>query len=169
MTAHILLVGMMGAGKSTVGEQLATRLGCAYRDSDADVETATGMTVPEIFVNQGEEAFRRAESTALLQACAERAPSVISVAGGAVLSLPNRALIHASGLVVWLRARPETLAARVGIGEGRPLLDQDPAGVLARLNAERSDLYAELADLTIDVDDLVPADVVERIVARLPV
>jgi shikimate kinase len=168
MTPHILLVGMMGAGKSTVGEQLAERLGCVYRDSDADVEAATGMTVPEIFASQGEEAFRAVESTALLQACASPEPSVISVAGGAVLSMPNRALLMASGLVVWLRARPGTLATRVGTGEGRPLLDEDPAGVLARLNAERAELYAEVADQIIDVDDLTPSDVVSRIVETLP-
>ena len=114
MTPRILLVGMMGAGKTTTGNLLAERLGWGYRDSDADVEAATGLTVPELFARDGEAAFRRAEATVLAEACADPSPSVVSVAGGAVLSEENRRLIASSGVVVWLRARPETLAARVG-------------------------------------------------------
>ena len=164
MTPRILLVGMMGAGKTTTGRLLAAGLGWVYRDSDADVEATTGLTVPELFARDGEAAFRRAEAGVLGQACADPKPSVVSVAGGAVLSAENRRLIEASGIVVWLRARPETLAARVGTGVGRPLLDEGPAEALVRLNAVRAPLYAEVADLVIDVDDLAPDAVVERIV-----
>ncbi len=167
MTRHILLVGMMGAGKTTVGELVASTLGWPYRDSDADVAVATGMTVPEIFEQQGEPAFRQRETEVLAHACADPQPTVISVAGGAVLSAANRELLRRSGTVCWLRARPETLAARVGDGAGRPLLDDDPARVLATLSAERAPLYEEVADLIIDVDDLTPEAVATAIIEKV--
>ncbi len=156
MTTRILLVGMMGAGKTTTGQLLARRLGWRYRDSDADVEAATGLTVPDLFSRDGEPAFREAEAVVLAGACADAAPSVVSVAGGAVLSPDNRRLIKESGTVVWLRAKPETLARRVGDGAGRPLLGDDPAEAMVRLNDVRAPLYAEVADLVIDVDDKSP-------------
>jgi shikimate kinase len=160
---RILLVGMMGSGKSTVGRLLAHRLGWAYRDSDADVEAATGRTVPEIFERDGEPAFRRAEAEALARACQLDTPVVVSAAGGSVLAPDNRRLLAQSGLVVWLRARPETNARRVGDGAGRPLLGDDPAGAMTRLFAERAPFYGEVADLVIDVDRLSPKEVVARI------
>jgi shikimate kinase len=159
MTERILLVGMMGAGKTTTGQLVARRLGWEYRDSDADVEAATGLTVPDLFSRDGESAFRKAEAGVLAGACADAAPSVVSVAGGAVLSPDNRRLIKESGTVVWLRAKPETLARRVGDGAGRPLLGDDPAEAMVRLNEVRAPLYAEVADLVIDVDDLSPQGV----------
>jgi shikimate kinase len=168
MTPRILLVGMMGAGKTTTGQLVAHRLGWGYRDSDADVESVTGLTVPELFARNGEAAFRAAEADVLAAACTDAAPSVVSVAGGAVLSPDNRRLIAASGTVVWLRARPETLAARVGDGAGRPLLGDDPAEAMVRLNAVRAPLYAEVADLVIDVDDLPAEEVAGRILAEAP-
>jgi shikimate kinase len=167
MTRRVLLVGMMGAGKTTTGRLVAEQLGWGYRDSDADVEAVTGLTVPELFRRDGEDAFRQAEADVLAAACADPAPSVISVAGGAVLRPDNRRLIAASGTVVWLRARPETLAARVGDGAGRPLLDEGPADAMVQLNAVRAPLYAELADLVIDVDELPPAEVARRILAAV--
>ncbi|HEY5384415.1 MAG TPA: shikimate kinase [Acidimicrobiales bacterium] len=165
MTPRILLVGMMGAGKTTTGHLLAERLGWAYRDSDADVEAATGLTVPELFARDGEAAFRRAEATVLAEACADPSPSIVSVAGGAVLSEDNRRLIASSGIVVWLRARPETLAARVGDGVGRPLLGDDPAEAVVRLDAVRAPLYAELADVVLNVDELTAVTVADRIIS----
>ncbi|HEY1444056.1 MAG TPA: shikimate kinase [Acidimicrobiales bacterium] len=168
MTAHILLVGMMGAGKSTTGQLVADRLGWGYRDSDADVAAMTGLSVPELFARDGEAAFRKAEAEVLSSACADERPLVISVAGGAVLDPANRALIAKSGTVIWLRARPETLGRRVGDGAGRPLLGDDPTAAMVRLLTERAPLYAELARLVIDVDDLTPSEVAERILAAAP-
>jgi shikimate kinase len=159
---HLLLVGMMGAGKTTVGRLVADHLGRPYRDSDTMVEEATGHSVPELFATEGEAAFRAAESAALRAAVAPP-PAVISVAGGAVLDPANRALLAASGTVVWLRAAPETLAARVGDGDGRPLLAPDPARALVALDAARRPLYAEVADAVVDVDDLAPTQVADAV------
>jgi shikimate kinase len=165
MTSHILLVGMMGAGKTTTGQFVARRLGWNYKDSDADVEAATGLTVPELFARDGETAFRTAEADVLTIACLDESPAVISVAGGAVLNADTRRLIEASGTVVWLRARPETLAARVGDGVGRPLLGDDPAEAVVRLFEERAPYYAEVADVIIDVEGLTLEVVSDRVMA----
>lgn len=164
-TTRILLVGMMGAGKTTTGHLVARRLGWEYCDSDADVAALTGLTVPALFARDGEAAFRTAEARVLAAACRKETPTVLSVAGGAVLSPENRALIRASGTVVWLRARPDRLAERVGAGIGRPLLGDDPAEAMVRLVKERAPYYAELADEVIDVDDLSPDDVAERVIS----
>lgn len=160
---RLLLVGMMGAGKTTVGRLLADRLGCAYVDSDAQVEQATGRTVPELFETVGEPAFRAAESAALHEALEGDSPVVVSVAGGAVLDPANRDLLHRSGTVVWLRADPATLAARVGDGAGRPLLADEAAATLARLDRERRPHYAGLADVVVDVDGVPPDVVADRV------
>jgi shikimate kinase len=167
MTERILLVGMMGAGKTTAGRLAAEKLGWGYLDSDAEVEKKTGLTVPALFARDGEPAFREAETDALRQACASTEPVVVSVAGGAVLRPENRALLRRCGRVIWLRARPETLVARLGDGVGRPLLDGDPAGALIALDSVRRPLYAEAADATIDVDELSPDEVVARIIGQV--
>jgi shikimate kinase len=159
MTRRILLVGMMGAGKSTVGRLVADKLDWRYVDSDTEVERSTGLTVPELFARDGEEAFRAAESDALERACADTEPTVVSVAGGAVLREANRSLLAASGTVIWLRAPVSLLARRVGDGAGRPLLDDDPLAALTALSAVRDPLYAEVADLAIDTEGLEPDEV----------
>ena len=160
---RILLVGMMGAGKTTVGRALAQRYGWPYLDSDEEVRRRTGMTVPQLFAERGEAAFRAEESIVLAEACASPHPVVVSVAGGAVLDPANRALLKASGLVVWLRAALSTLASRVGDGRTRPLLGDDPAAALARLYPQRAPLYEEVASLVVDVDDVPTERVVDRV------
>ncbi len=157
----------MGAGKTTVGRALADRLGWAFIDSDRQVEARTGRTVADIWRTEGEPGFRHLEREALedaLAATAER-PAVVAAAGGTVLDPRNRDLLRRHPPVVWLRARPETSAARVGTGETRPLLAGDPLGALQRLGAERRPFYEEVADTVVDVDDLTPDQIVERVMA----
>jgi shikimate kinase len=160
---RVLLVGMMGAGKTTVGRSLAQRFGWPYLDSDEEVRRRTGKTVPQIFADEGEAAFRAQESAVLAEACASTHPVVVSVAGGAVLDPRNRELLGASGLVVWLRASLATLTQRVGDGRTRPLLGEDPGAALRRLYPERAALYEKIAALVIDVDDVPTERVVERV------
>jgi len=171
---------MMGAGKSSVAKDVAAQLGWAVADTDDVVEHGAGMTVARIFADQGEEAFREAESGAIGHLALAAGPLVVSVGGGAVLRPENRVAMAQRGTVVWLRARPGTLAARVGRGEKRPLLARAGSGagsgrgggrglvqVLARLSAERQPLYEEVADVVVDVDGLTVAQVARLVVAQL--
>jgi shikimate kinase len=163
----VLLIGMMGAGKSTTGHLLAARLGWPFLDSDDEVTRQTGRTVPEIWESDGEAAFRAEESRVLAAATTSEGPVVIGVAGGAVLDPASQSRIRQAGLVVWLRADPAVLAARVGDGVGRPLLEGQPAAALRSLTEARAPIYADLADLSFDVDLMAPPQVVDRIVAAM--
>lgn len=162
---------MMGAGKTTIGALVAGRLGLPYIDNDQQVEHVTGRTVAELWRDEGEEAFRRHESAALRAAIQSPSPSVIAVAGGAVLDPDNRKHLESAGTVVWLRAEVPTLARhlRDADDDHRPLLS-GPAGledVLTRLNEERRPLYTELADVVVDVGDLTLEEVTERVLSVL--
>jgi shikimate kinase len=158
---------MMGVGKTTAGRLVAQRLGWRYLDSDAQVVAETGRTIPEIFADDGEAAFRAEETRVLTEAVSGTDHVVVSVAGGAVLSAANRELLRQSGTVVWLRADPATLAARVGSGEGRPLLGDDPATSLAALYERRRPLYESVAHAVIDVEPLTPDQVADRVLEVL--
>ena len=157
---------MMGTGKTTVGRLVAARLGRPFVDSDDQVEARTGRTVREIFEEDGEAAFRREESEALASALEAGEPAVVAAAGGVVLDPENRRRLRDAGLVVWLRADPGLLVRRVGGASHRPLLADDPAGVLRRLADERAPLYAEVAAEVIDIDELGPDEVAARVVER---
>lgn len=163
----IVLVGMMAAGKTSVGRRLAASRGWEFFDSDRQIEAMTGKTVAEIWRTDGEPEFRRLEAEVLTDALASTKPRVIAAAGGTVLDEANRRLIKQHHPVVWLRASPEVLAARLGTATHRPLLDDDPAGVLERLDAIRRPLYEEVADVVVDVDDLTPDQVVTCIEVAL--
>jgi len=171
---RLLLVGMMGAGKSTVGALVARRLGWSFMDTDEEVARSTGQAVSELFGSVGEQVFREEEARALIAAVAGTSTVVVSVGGGAVLDPSNRAILRRSGLVVWLRARLETLAERVGDGTGRPLLAGfgstsvagTPLQALVRLEVERNPLYFEVADAVVDVDG-VSAEELAECVAEL--
>lgn len=165
--SHVVLIGMMGAGKTTVGRLVAERLGRPFRDSDQAIETRTGKTVAEIFAAEGEPAFRAVESEVLREMLASSEPAVIAAAGGAVIDPANRAALREAGTVIWLRAAPAVLAGRVRPGGHRPLLADDPAGALARLSAEREELYRETAHVVVDVDELEADDVADQVVATL--
>lgn len=160
----MVLIGMMGSGKSTVGRIVADRTGRRFVDTDELVVAATGRSAAELFSQDGEEAFRVAESAAIRDALAGD-PAVVSVGGGAVLEPANRAELGRAGAVVWLRARLDTLAARVGSGHGRPLLAGDPVGALRRISQQRESLYAEMADVIVEVDGLTPTEVADAVVA----
>jgi shikimate kinase len=164
---HLVLVGLMGSGKSTVGRIVAARLHRPFYDSDEMVEARTGRTVREIFESDGEAAYRPLETDALLDALASSEPAVIAAAGGVVLAPVNRAALRErAGRVVWLRASPELLVGRAMRQDHRPLLDGDPEAMLARMAADRQDLYAEVADEIIDIDELTPEQVAERVLAE---
>ncbi len=161
---HLVLVGMMGVGKSTVARVLSDRLHRPVLDSDAMIEARTGRTVREIFAADGEPAFRALETEALRDALAATTPSIIAAAGGVVLSAENRTLLEQSGArVVWLCAQPSTLVERVKSGFHRPLLDDDPAGTLQRMYTAREPLYREVADAIVLVDQRTIGEVVEAV------
>ncbi len=143
---HIVLIGMMGAGKTAIGTELARRLRVPFTDSDAEIEAAAAMTISEIFARDGEAFFRDREAQVLGRLLAGP-PGIISTGGGAWMQERNRRAIEASGMSVWLNCAPETLWNRVRQRPTRPLLQTaDPKGTLLRLLAERSPVYS-LADL----------------------
>jgi shikimate kinase len=166
MNTHVVLVGMMGAGKTTVGTALATRLGRRFVDSDELIEARTGRTVREIFETDGEPAYRVLETEAMVEALDDPAPLVIAAAGGVVLRPENREALERSGaFVVWLRADPSVLAGRVQVGDHRPLLDGDPEGAMRRLLPQRQQWYEEVADVAIDTDGVPVEQLVDEVLA----
>jgi len=166
---HLVLVGLMGAGKTTVGTACAARLHRPFVDTDEVVEATTGQTVAEIFATAGEGTFRDLEQRAIADVCESPAPLVIACGGGAVLDVDNRRRLRASGVVIWLRAAPEVLAARVRhAASTRPLLRSgDPEQQLGRLAEVRADAYESAAHATVDTDARNVEQVVDAILEEL--
>ncbi len=155
----------MGAGKSTVGGDLADRLGRPHRDTDAAVVDTAGISVREMFEIRGEAEFRVRESAALIDILGGP-PAVVSTGGGIVVAASNRALLSGAGsFVVWLDAEVDVLAERIGGGRGRPLLAGDMRGSLTAKVAERAALYAEVADARVDSTELGRQETVEHVLA----
>lgn len=147
----IVLVGLMGSGKTTVGKKLARLVGHRFIDADVELEARTGRSVAEWFT-EGEDAFRAAEEDLLASLVAEPTPLVVGAGGGVVISERNRALLRAPGVtVVYLHAEPAFLASRAQARPHRPLLTGDPAEVLGRMYAERDAWYREVADVVVEV------------------
>ncbi|MBS1847121.1 MAG: shikimate kinase [Actinobacteria bacterium] len=150
---------MMGSGKTTVGRRLAKTLDVDFVDTDAELEASTGRSVTDWFSGSGEEAFRAAESSVIARVLGADTTQVVATGGGAVLAKATRALlVEHRHTVVWLRAGPAFLASRlVGKrgGATRPLLGGKPRAALERLDAERRDLYAEVADIIVDIEPVM--------------
>jgi len=144
----IVLVGLMGVGKTTVGRRLARKLGLGFVDSDHEIEKAADMTVAEIFEKYGEEDFRSGERRVIARLL-EGKPKVVATGGGAFINEETRTLIKEAGLSIWLDADVDVLVERTGRRDTRPLLKQgDPAQILAQLAQERSPFYGE-ADIKV--------------------
>lgn len=164
---HVVLVGPMGSGKSTVGHALAQRLGLPFVDLDARIADAAGCDIPAIFASEGEAGFRRREADALAAALATNT-AVIATGGGAVLAEANRQAMRDAGDVIYLQVDPAVQLQRLAGDTGRPLLQgEDRAGRLARLQAEREPLYRAAAHHVLDASALAPAAAAEAIATWL--
>ncbi|MDQ6696450.1 MAG: shikimate kinase [Actinomycetota bacterium] len=150
--SHVVLVGMMGVGKTTVGKRVAKLLERPFVDADAELVRRSGRAVADWFATAGESGFRSAESDVLADLLARPEPLILAAGGGVVVEAGNRdRLQRPDAFVVWLRADPSFLAARVARKAHRPLIAADPVGTLTRLATERGAWYGEVADAVIDV------------------
>jgi len=162
----VVLVGLMGAGKSKIGRRLAARLGLPFSDSDPEIEAAAGETIEEIFANRGERVFREGERRVIGRLLAQPV-HVLATGGGAFMDPATRALIACRGVSLWLRADLDVLVARVLRRSNRPLLKHgDPRAILAELIERRHPIYAG-ADLVVDSGEGSPEATVTRAIAGL--
>lgn len=165
---HVLLVGFMGSGKSSVACELARRSGTRYIDLDERIAAAAGSSIPEIFAEEGESGFRDREAAALAGLATDR-PSVVACGGGILGREENRRMLASLGTVVYLEVSAEESVRRCGSGSARPMLAERSAKEVAELLALREPMYAQVADVRIDttgrsVDAVV--DLVEAALAR---
>jgi shikimate kinase len=162
----IVLVGLMGAGKSTVGRRLAARLGLPFKDADQEIEAAAGMSIPEIFAAHGEAYFRDGERRVIARLLQE-GPAVLATGGGAYMNPETRTRIAEVGISLWLRADFEVLMRRVRKRSNRPLLQNpDPEGTMRRLMDTRHPIYA-LADIVVDSREIPHDKVVQDALCAL--
>lgn len=162
---NIVLVGIPGSGKTTVGSLLAKHLGRKFYDSDQVIELRTSKSVPEIFTNDGESTFRQLEAETIQELLAND-HAVISLGGGALKNEATRESTK-NQYVIWLTAGLAETVNRIGLNRNRPLLLGNVRGQLSTLMQEREPLYREVATLTIDTSDLSPEEVVNRIIEQL--
>jgi len=162
----VALVGMMGAGKSSLGRRLAARLGVEFRDADTEIESAAGCSISDIFERYGENAFRDCERR-VIERLLDMPPHVLATGGGAFANAETRARLKQSAVTIWLNLPVDVLLARVRRKDNRPLLKTgDPRKILEKLLREREPFYAQ-ADLIIEGDNGPHDEAVERIVALL--
>jgi len=167
MPQNIFLVGLMGAGKTSVGKMLSKRLNKTFYDSDQEIEQVTGVKIPVIFEIEGEQGFRARESKMLSELVC-RDNIVLATGGGAVLSEQNRRLLTAHGTVIYLRASANDLWRRTRHDKNRPLLQTgDPLERLQELLAQRDPLYREVADIIIDTGSQSLSNLASRIEQQL--
>lgn len=162
----IVLVGLMGAGKSTVGRRLAQKLGLEFTDADAEIERAAGKTVPDIFRDHGEAYFREGERKVIARLL-ESGPQVLATGGGAFMNEETRKNIARLGISVWLKADMDLLMKRVRRRDNRPLLKaEDPDAVMRQLIAERYPVYGQ-ADVTVESRDVPHNSIVSDVIRAL--
>ena len=157
----IVLVGMMGAGKSSIGRRLASRLGIPFIDADAEIESAAGMTIPEIFEKHGEPYFRAGEARVIARLL-ENGPQVLATGGGSVMDAQTRALIDEKGVSIWLKADIDVLLKRTKRRNDRPLVEK-----IRDLLPLREPLYAQ-ADIVIQSRDEPHDTIIDEIMGELP-
>ena len=163
MQNNIYLVGLMGAGKTTVGRQLAKRLGFAFADSDHEIETRTGVKIPVIFDLEGEVGFRQREAQIIAELCAQQ-HLVLATGGGAVLNPDTRRRLNDTGWVIYLNVPPAMLYERTRFDRNRPLLQvANPLEKLNTLHAERDPLYREVAHTIVDGSQMMAAAIVQHL------
>ncbi len=164
---NIFLVGPMGAGKSTVGRQLAEALSYTFRDSDQEIQRRTGVDIPTIFEFEGEEGFRNRERQVIEDLVAEDR-IVLATGGGAILNAENRQNLAARGVVIYLHCSPDQQYSRTSRDRNRPLLQtEDPLARLREIMDERDPLYRQVADLVVSTEKRGTASVVKEIRRRL--
>ncbi|MCW5772414.1 MAG: shikimate kinase [Rhodospirillaceae bacterium] len=162
----IVMIGMMGAGKSAIGRRLAQKLGMPFVDADTEIERAAGCSIEDIFSEHGESAFRDGERRVIARLL-EGPPGVLATGGGAFMDPETRARLRERAITIWLKADLDTLVERVARRSNRPLLKQgDPRETLARLIALRYPVYAE-ADITVETGDTPASTTVERVIEAL--
>lgn len=164
---NIVLIGFMGSGKSKVGKVLARKLKMNYMDMDMEIEKKEGRSIPQIFRDSGEFYFRRRESDIIME-ISKQENTVISAGGGAVLLKKNVSRLKKSGVIVWLKAKPETIAKRVGAAKNRPLLscqgNKDKEDAVRLLLKERTPYYRSAHDAAVQTDGITAEETAERII-----
>lgn len=165
MSKHIVLEGFMGSGKTTIGIRLSYKMAMTVTDTDKMIEREQQKKISDIFAESGEEAFRQMETECLKKLTSQGCGQIISLGGGVPMRHENREILKTLGMVVYLRAKPETIYARIGNDTSRPLLQSDdPLARIRALMEARAGMYEEAADVIIDTDDRTVEQILSVIV-----